>query len=381
MKRATILSSLLLPVFCFACSSSKGNGAAYQYGEKEMMEKFWETKTVHNEMLCLVEGEDGSISGNLFYEPKTVISVRDYTLEKEYQEGVDYTVSGNRIVRTPESSIPYFTKENMQGKGFDEGSGISVYQAKEGNIPFTEGIGIVMRSIAVTYQHEDAWEYEIPTYLGKKLPRSEKALKEGGALSILFYGDSIMTGCNTSGKLGVAPFQETYPEMVTHALQKRHPSTAITMQNHSVGGWLSKDGVSNIDASVNAYSPDLVFLGFGMNDGTMGVSVEDYIDHMSFMARSIRAMTPTAEVVFVSTILANPLSIQAAGQENYLAPLQQLAEELGEGVACLDMTTYSKHLNERKRGVDLYANGINHPNDFLARQYVANLLAALEEGF
>ena len=113
----------------------------------------------------------------------------------------------------------------------------------------------------------------------------------------------------------------------------------------------------------------------------MGVSVEDYIDHMSFMARSIRAVTPKAEVVFVSTILANPLSIQAAGQEDYLAPLQQLAQELGEGVACLDMTTYSKRLNERKRGIDLYANGINHPNDFLARQYVTNLLAALEEGF
>jgi lysophospholipase L1-like esterase len=371
---AAFVSSLL------GCSSGE-DPYVYRYGESEMYEKFWDSEVIHNETICLIEDDTGVASGSLFYEPDKIISVRDYTLKNEYVEGTDYSVSGNKIVRLDGSSMPYFTEANVKGEDLPEDYGLSTYNAKEGKIVFTEGAGIVMHQIAVTYSHKDSWSYDVPKYLGGNLPNTEKALKEGGDLQIVFYGDSIMTGCNASAKLGIEPFQDIYPDAVTSLLKERHPNTNITMVNTSYGGWMSKDGVTNIDNCVNAYEPDLVFLGFGMNDGSNGVQTIDYVDNMEFMIKSIRARKPTAEVVVVSTILANPDSIQNAGQEDYLPDLKTMVDGFGLGVALLDMTTYSKAFNERKRSLDIYANNINHPSDFLARQYVTNILTALDEDF
>jgi lysophospholipase L1-like esterase len=380
---------LTLGVSLASCSaggetSSSSDDGSYKYGEKEMYEKLWDSKTIHNETLCLIEQDDGSISGSLIFVADKVISVRDYTLSKEYVEGKDYTVQGKKIIRTTDSKIPYFTKANMAGNDLDPDSGISTYNASSSGdkkIMFTEGVGIVMHQIAVTYTHSDKWEHETPSYFGNSLPTTESKLKNGESLSIVFFGDSIMTGCNSSGKLGIEPFQDLYPDAVTNLLKEKYPNSEITMQNTSYGGWLSADGITNIDNCVNQYHPDLVFLGFGMNDGSWKVSNDDYIDHMDTLIKSVRARTPGAEVIVVSTILANPDSIQNSGQEGYLAPLKEEVASFDSGVALLDMTTYSKNILRYKQSVDIYANNINHPSDFMCRQYVTNIMTSLVEDF
>lgn len=355
----------------------------YHYEEKDMYEKFWEKGTVHNETLALAEGEDGVISGSLFYTPKRIISVRDYTLEEEYVEGKDYKVEGNKIIRLNGSEIPYYTLKNMEGEEVPADYGISTYKANEEGtkqIMFTEGAGIVMHQIAVTYEHDDLWPFEAPAYQGDKLPSLTQKFKDGGSESIIFFGDSIMTGANASGKLGIEPFQDLYPDAVAKLLQERHSNVAFTMRNTSYGGWLSKDGFNNIDDGVNQYHPDLVFLGFGMNDGSWKIPAEDYVDNIDMMIRSIRSRTPNAEIVVAATIVPNPASIQNQLQASYLAPLQEEVAKY-DGVVLLDMTTYSQHLFARKKSVDMLANNINHPSDFLARQYVSNILTLLDKDF
>jgi hypothetical protein len=63
-------------------------------------------------------GDDGVISGTLLYTPKRIISILDVYLKKEYLEGVDWVweKGTNRIVRTPNSSIQYFTEDFLSGK-------------------------------------------------------------------------------------------------------------------------------------------------------------------------------------------------------------------------------------------------------------------------
>ena len=364
-------------------SSSSEEPLSYSYGEKEMYEKFWTGNVVHNETVALAEGEDGVISASLFYEPTRVISVRDYSLQEEYVAGKDYRIEGKKIIRLTDSSIPYFTAKNMSGEEVPTDYGISTYAASDDGtrqIMFTEGAGIVMHQIAVTYEHADSWPFALPAYGGDKLPSLETKITEGGDLNVIFFGDSIMTGANASGKLGIEPFQDLYPDAVVKVLGDRHPSLAINMRNTSYGGWLSRDGWSNIDLGVNQYHPDLVFLGFGMNDGSWKIPAEDYIDNIDMMIRSIQANTPSAEIVVVSTILPNPDSIQNKLQESYLAPLQEEVAKYN-GVALLDMTTYSKSLFARKKSVDMLANNINHPSDFLARQYVSNIITLLDKDF
>lgn len=364
-------------------ASSSSSEIAYQYGEKEMYEKIWDTKIVHNENLCLRELDDG-IYGELLYLPTRIISVRDYSLNTIYEEGKDFTVEGRKIVRTATSPIPYYTKDNLTCAVLPEEYAISSMNANADGtkkILFTEGSGIVMHLLAVTYEHEDAWPSSfVPAYQGDKLPNTMAKLNEGGDFSLVFFGDSIMTGCNSTGKLGIEPYQEIYPDAVTKLLGAKFPKATINMTNSSVGGWLSRDGWSNIDNGVNALSPDLVFLGFGMNDGAWEISTDDYCDNIDMMIRSIKAKTPTAEIVVVSTILPNPESIQSKSQEAYLAPLKEVVSNY-DGVILMDMTSLSKPLVEKKNGLDLFANNINHPNDFLVRQYVSTIMTTLDEDY
>ncbi|MCK9329559.1 MAG: hypothetical protein M0Q94_06755, partial [Candidatus Cloacimonetes bacterium] len=154
LKRLITLLSLLLPAILFSACDKK---LTYQYGEKEMIVKVWEDNIIYNETVVL-EDNGTTISGQLLFEPTEIISIRDYTLEKEY-DITEYTFDKNFIIRSETSTMPYLTTEQLAGKNLPEEFSFSTYQAKEPGteIIFTEGIGIVMHQIAVTYKHEGKW--------------------------------------------------------------------------------------------------------------------------------------------------------------------------------------------------------------------------------
>lgn len=380
------LLPLLAAASLAACTpTGSGSGAdsstqegVYMYGDEQKYQKFWEDQTIYNETVCLVE-EDGQIYGNLLFEPTEVISVRDYTTEKEIDPS-EYRVEGNRIIRAEGSSLPYFTQENLRGENLPSEYAIDTYQGKEHPIMFTEGPGIVMHQLNVTYRHAGSWDGYKPGYLGADLPKTIEKLRNRERLTIGFYGDSIMTGCNASSKLVIPPYLDDFPTASVKMLKQLYGYDGIEFFNTSKGGTLSEWGRTNVDVNVNDYSPDLVFIGFGMNDGSWNVKPADFIYNIEFMVASIQARNPDAEIVLVSTILANPDSTQSAGQENYLQPLKDLSESY-DGVALMDMTSYSQYLLGRKRSVDILANNINHPSDFLVRGYVSSILASLYEDF
>lgn len=359
-------------------ADSSTQEGVYMYGDEQKYQKFWEDQTIYNETVCLVE-EDGQIYGNLLFEPTEVISVRDYTTEKEIDPS-EYRIEGNRIIRAEGSSLPYFTQENLRGENLPSEYAIDTYQGKEHPIMFTEGPGIVMHQLNVTYRHAGSWDGYKPGYLGADLPKTIEKLRNREHLTIGFYGDSIMTGCNASSKLVIPPYLDDFPTASVKMLKQLYGYDGIEFFNTSKGGTLSEWGRTNVDVNVNDYSPDLVFIGFGMNDGSWNVKPADFIYNIEFMVASIQARNPDAEIVLVSTILANPDSTQSAGQENYLQPLKDLSESY-DGVALMDMTSYSQYLLGRKRSVDILANNINHPSDFLVRGYVSSILASLYEDF
>ena len=114
-----------------------------------------------------------------------------------------------------------------------------------------------------------------------------------------------------------------------------------------------------------------------MNDGSWNIPSEDYVDNIEAMIKSIQKNCPNADIIVAATILANPASAQNKGQENYLAPLKAMVEQYSN-TALLDMTTFSKDLLRHKSSFELYANNINHPCDYMVRNYTANLLNLIE---
>ena len=92
----------------------------YGYSEEERIIPFWQSNVMRNEQLMIVE-KDGVTQGKLLYEPTRVISVRDWTLEREYVEGIDYEINGNVITLPEGSSIPVFKDEWSRGENIQIG--------------------------------------------------------------------------------------------------------------------------------------------------------------------------------------------------------------------------------------------------------------------
>ena len=373
---------LIAAVMCGCANSttsseeSKNTGINYIYREDEMYEKLWSTKVVHNESCVLIEHEDGSIYTNLFYAPTKIISVKNYQLLEDYAES-DYRIEGKKIIRTSNSKLPYLSLDNINCKTLP--AGVSTYDGKEGKILFTEGAGLIMYHVMVTYEHNDTWDGKIPDKKGNDLPRLYNKLKNKESVNFVAYGDSIFTGCNSSGKLGIEPFQDDFPTGFANEMKRVYGADVQLTHNTAVGGTTSDWGLENIENSVVRYKPDLLMFGFGMNDGSpyMNVGVSDFVANIENIFRAVQAGSPNTDIIFCATILANPASTQNNGQEKYLEPILQMANEYSN-VTILDMTTFSQTLYQHKNSYELLANNINHPCDFTVRQYVANLMNLIE---
>lgn len=132
----------------------------------------------------------------------------------------------------------------------------------------------------------------------------------------------------------------------------------------------SKWGLDNVQENINKHNPNLVVLGFGMNDGTQGVKPEQFQSNIEKTIQAVRAKHPNCEFILVSTTLPNP---DVSGpwtqyQPDYQDVLEAIAGRTS-GVAVAKMTDMHTHLLRLKRYWDMTGNNINHPNDFLARVY------------
>jgi lysophospholipase L1-like esterase len=131
--------------------------------------------------------------------------------------------------------------------------------------------------------------------------------------------------------------------------------------------------LENTDALVNVETPDLVIIGFGMNDGTGKVPPEIFIGQIKGIIQTVREANPHCEFIVIATMLANPEAIHSQIQTEYLKPVTELADK---GVAIADMTSIHGELLRHKAYQDMTGNNINHPNDYLARWY-AQVISAL----
>lgn len=339
---------------------------------------FWKSETMYNEPVVLVKNEEtGEISGKLLFEPVDIIEVKDYSLEKTY-DSAEYTVEGNTLKATETSTMPFMTEAQLRGEDGDN-YGWSAYNGTQ--IAFTEGVGLVLMQVNVTYKYKGEWT-AFSQNQSKNLPNVLAKLKAKQDINLFVYGDSISTGANSSGKLGIKPFLPTYPEGVKSELETKY-GVNVNLYNGSYGGWKSAEGLENIAAAIPATMgnnlPDLAIVAFGMNDGSWNVSADTYRDNILRIIGTIRDSAPDCDIVLISTILANPDSPQ-----NTVFTPQYLAEDielcgLVERIAHVDMMTLSRELYKTKRGVDILANNINHPNDFLVRCYVANIIGVICE--
>lgn len=343
---------------------------------------FWRMNVMYNESTTMIVREDGTITAKLLFKPTKIRSVLSNDLKTEYVEGKDYTWDGesNTLVWLEGSAIKYFTQNDIEGRDENgnqlpdfNGSFDELGRSRFGNALYCVSAFLYEKQIAVTYEYEyGAWDGPVTEYQGDRLPKTMEKLANGEELRVVFWGDSIFTGCDSSKMYNREPQQESFPDFTKEILEAKYESH-IKRYNPSVGGKDSIWGVSEVQQVIDK-EPDLVFIGFGMNDGDKsGRSVARNIENMM---KKIREQYPDCEFVVVACMVPNA---EAGFLTTHSSFPEAFAKLAGEGVAFVDMFSFHAKILETKDFISTSGNNINHPNDWLIRVYTMNLMSALLE--
>ncbi len=263
-----------------------------------------------------------------------------------YQEGRDYRVdyAQGTVSRLPGSRLPDFRTNVLHG------------QVEFDHTKFP-GYGNAAFFAFADYPLAAAVRWPVQPPQPEKLRATQAKLAAGGPLTIVAFGDSITNGGEAS--VPALVFWQRWAE----DLRVKYPRARITTVNGATGGDTTTRGLQRLPDKVIAARPDLVLIGFGMNDHNQrGVPLPEFSRQLREMIGRIRSAT-TAEIVLFSTFPPNPRWVHGSHRmAEYAAATARVAAETN--CAYADVFTNWQAMTARKRPEDLLANNINHPNDF-----------------
>lgn len=351
-----------------------------KYCLEEYVSPIWAGNMMRYETVFFVGDED---SAELLYTPTKVLAVYDYSLLKEYKEGVDYFVKGKKIYRLKDGNLPYMPEEEYFLPAYIEHqicvneTAIPKGMSAPRFFAYGEEDTFTKHQIAVTYEYDEKENLPQPNSNKQGFSRFLEKCRKGEDVTLLFYGDSITTGCNASGTEDggrVPPYAVGFAEMVRDTIAKSF-HVNVEMINTAVGGWLVENGLQAVDERVKPYAADIMVLGFGMNNGH--TPPEEFRKCTEEIILSYREKNPEGEVVLLSTTLPNVDSNWLHNHPLFANELHILAEKY-PFCEVADMTEWHKMLLKNgKRWRDMTGNNINHPNDFLIRVYAQVILKTI----
>lgn len=335
---------LLAAVFCAAglfCPDAPGQGAPEASPGT--------TLKMQGDSLALVKTEPGKLCyGHLTEGSVVVRSTHEPGLENTvvYEAGRDYIVdyAAGSIARTPDSRIPDFSTNMLYGqKDFDHSK--------------FPGFGNRAFLVYADYETRAAFPLCETKDQSALLPKTAAKLRSGAPLKIIAYGDSITAGIDASSPR--VQFQERW----VRYLSERFPKARITLENGATNGDGTGQGLQRLREKILDRAPDLVLIGFGMNDHNIGgPTPEQFTENLKTMVTQIRENTG-AEVILYSAFPPNPdWKFGSHRMELYAAATRLAAEQLG----CAYANVYDAWMKvaARKDISSMLGNNINHPSDF-----------------
>ena len=312
-----------------------------------------------------------------------IIAVTNDGLDIVYEEGKDYIIKDEKLVIIDNSRIKqveldeYYRKKpaSIQNNVNKERARYK-YNDKR-YLLFGELDFMSSKQIAITYKHKIDDVAFVQKNQRDQLNHFFNKLESKKNPTIVFYGDSITEGNNSSGTQyggNTKPYAPSWPMMITDYLERQY-NTKINYVNTAVGGKNTKWGLENVEERVNKYHPDLLVLAFGMNDGML--SKEEHTLLIREIVSKVRLGNPECDIILVSTTIPNPESEWYCGEQQFY--YQEYEKLSFDNLAIANMTLMHFYLLSRKAYKDMSGNNINHPNDFLARAYAQAILAVMGE--
>jgi lysophospholipase L1-like esterase len=276
-----------------------------------------------------------------------------------YREGVDYVVddANGTIARTVASAMPDFSKNQLYDqKDFDHTKfpGFT-------NHPFF---------VWVDYTTDNGQAWARPNDQTPYLTGTRAKLEAGGPFRVVSYGDSIAAGGEASTP--DLRFQARFGQQ----LQQRFPRAKVEVEDASISGYASAQGIDWWDKYIGKTTPDLVLVGWGMNDHNIGnTEPEQFRKNLVTLVGMIRGRK-SAEVILFSAFPPNDDWHYGTHRMGlYADATRQAAAEAR--CAYVDVYATWAMVLKRKDQSSLLGNNINHPNDFGHWLY-AQAFAALQ---
>jgi len=189
--------------------------------------------------------------------------------------------------RTPGSRLPDFSKNMLFGQeDFDHSK--------------FPGFGNGGYFAFVDYAFSSPATWPVQVRQTDLLPSTQAKLRAAAAVKIVAFGDSITAGGDASK-----------PELVfwrrwADDLQRKYPGARITAGQPRHWRRFHSPGIAATASEVLDEKPDLVLIGFGMNDHNAGgVPIPQFQENLKQMIARIRSEA-AAEVVLFSAFPPNP---------------------------------------------------------------------------
>ncbi|WP_421944249.1 SGNH/GDSL hydrolase family protein [Pedobacter sp.] len=332
---------------------------------EEYMQPFWNASTITDETVMVIrDGEINSVT--LLYQAAEILSVRSTDHSITYTKGKDWILRNGKLIILPNSRVPCLNKADLVFKHKKEGFSMTG-KLDSTFVLFKEGLYFQSQQISVSYKRKpgDRWQGAVPVINDDALPITRVKLKSKQPVKICFLGNSIEVGYNSSGLMNGAPYMPSWPELVTWKL-KDFFQNEIIYSNPSVAGKMASWGAEKAAEIAAKEKPDLLVIGFGMNDGASKVAPDEYLKNIRKIINSTLEINPATEFILISPMLANPNAIQDGIQGSYAQELKKLSSK---NIAIVDMTGVHKTLLTKKNYQDMTGNNVNHPNDYLSRWY------------
>lgn len=399
-----------------------------QYDSDVYSNPVWTGDTVYQEAVMFYNTTDGYVKTekSLLYPIDDVISVRSYDLKTWYVKGVDFDINAaGQLVWLESGKLPIYTGAFTTAQVEGEASAYYTTDAANGLLLMNDKTH-EEHTVYVTYRYTDTWgengySGETPDNQGYDMGSFYEKLAANEEIDVLVYGDSVGTGCSSTGAdmnydrfaldgtfipratSGWGVQAPTFFEQATAALiQKANSQSAVNYYNLAYGGKDSSWGKASLADRVgymNAHygegvvNPDLIYVIFAGNDAWN--TAANYKANMQSIVSQFKELYPNATIILVSgkvnnqrtwlydldnTGISRP-STHASLQNNSRAQEQALVEIADANANCIvaKATSVWEDIVTSKDEEDYLSNNINHANDFWAMVTAQIIVAAAEE--
>ena len=394
---------------------------------EDALRPYWASNEVFNETGAFL-GETGTI--NLLYAPTEITMVGQYNdVTIRYEEGVDYTISGNVMTRLAGSRMPYwaldeyFTDEpaNVTGDSTMSTQGAIALQITNTTYnpwashyyskytPYCPDGATnrpQMKFITISYKHAG-------TLTGIPIESCEDKMANLHAkfddpnkdtIQILVVGDSVGEGCSSSGTKygGYVGWDMPDAYDMVGAFISEHENKKVVVTNVAVGGtqlqhWVSSRPIFQdrldcyqrlqnalrrtgdylvwgVDKGANVANDyyDLILIRHGANDG--GTGMDTYKAQHTEILNTLFTYNPNANIVVISPFVHNEMA-GAWGVDSSVQFVETWQDQIhasyarGNQIGTADVWSVGKWVlqNRGKFGKDFLTNNVNHANDYMNR--------------